>query len=218
MSCYAGLIPAKFKYDDKTQLYQWVEAGDIISSPDKDKVIWEGAIAEFEDGYVITPRVTAKEGKELSYVKTKDPFAGNEGVEFRDWASNVPLTCYKCADGKTRILSGNIEISPNNSGRSPIYAWELNSDLSLGDMQVVVDPMKEKVLPGEKPNNLCVDFAKVLTHAGGNKQTVIFRLKTFNLNHLSGSTPPMNEEQLKVCGLYHAEITYDQDYPACWNF
>jgi hypothetical protein len=218
MASYTGLIPVKFRYDNKTQLYQWIETGDLISSPDEDKTIWEGAIAEFEDGYVITPRVTVKDGHALSYVKTKDPFAGNDGVEFKDWVSNVPLTCYKCADGKTRILTGNIEISPNKSGRSPIYAWDLESDLSLSNIQTVIDPIKENILPGEAPHNLCVDFPKVLTHTGGNKQTVIFRLKTFNLNHTSGSTPPMTKEQLAVCGLYHAEITYDQDYPAEWDF
>lgn len=217
---WRGVIPITFRYDSKTQLYQWIDHGPLIRGP-KGKTLWEGAIARCGDQFVITPRVTAKNDYALAFAKTTDPFARGFEPVFKPWSSNVPLTCYQCADGETRLFTGNRELSPNGSGRNPIYTWTINDDFSLTDRHVVVDPVKENILPGEAPKNLCVDFPKLVDHAGGDKQTVIFRFKTFNLAYKRGEGArgePMNQEQLAACGVHYAEITYDRSYPARWIF
>lgn len=208
----------KHRYNPETGLYDWTESGPVLP----DGRLFEASIAKHhQGGYMIASRVRSeKKGngyqRYRAWCHVMDPFNPNTPVLVEDWGSNVPLTSYRCADGTTRFLTGNESVSPYGAGRNPIYCWEIDKRGRLSDRRVVIDPVVEGVLPGESPTNLCVDFAKVLPHLGGNKQWVIFRMKTFNLMF-----PPeekMTNEQLDICGLHYSEITYDDHYPAAWTF
>ena len=89
----------------------------------------------------------------------------------------------------------------------------------LSEQEIIVDAVKEKLLPNEERHgNICTDFPKLVTHAGGSKQAVLFRFKTYNLTFPIGSCPPVSDEQLDAYGVYHSEIEYDRPYPGQWEF
>ena len=76
-------------------------------------------------------------------------------------------------------------------------------------MRVVFDPYTYGVPidrpPGHGHWNPACDFGKLLAHTGGREQYVVHRL------HLL-------PDEMEHEGVYYEKITYDQEYPAAWDF
>jgi hypothetical protein len=214
---FGTMAPVKHRFNPQTGLYEWVETGPPIS--DEKKILFEGSVVRVGNEFLIAPRVASREPSYHAWVRTPDPFAPGADVCFTPAGSGVPVTAYRCADGVPRLFTGDARISPYGQGRNPMYCWDINvDDFSLANRHVVFDPVIAKILPGEIPQNLCVDFCKCLPHPGGKEQTLVFRVKTFNLNHQRGRTKPMTEAQMGVCGVHYATVHYREDHPPTWEF
>ncbi|MHC4872921.1 MAG: hypothetical protein ACYTFY_13850 [Planctomycetota bacterium] len=209
----------KHKFNPQTGLYDWTDTSKVLS----DSRLFEASIARNKNGFMISSRVqiNRRKTKELArcWHFCEDPFNDEMQVKIEPWPSNVPMTFYSCPDGEFRLFTGNADDSPYKSGRGPIYCWSMDEKGKLSEQTLLVDAVKEKLLPNEeRTGNICTDFPKLVVHAGGNKQTVLFRFKTYNLIFPIGSVPPVTDEQLDAYGIYYSEIEYDQSFDPYWSF
>jgi hypothetical protein len=208
----------KHQYNPNTGLYDWTQTSKSLGDPR----LFEASIARHKNGFLISSRVQMDRRKsELArcWHFCEDPFSDDMQVRIEPWPSNVPMTFYACPDGECRLFTGHAGDSPYDSGRGPIYSWVMNERGQLSEQTVIVDAVKEQVLASEQRHgNICTDFPKLVTHAGGRKQTVLFRFKTYNLTFPIGSCPPVTDEQMDAFGVYYSEIEYDREYPAAWQF
>jgi hypothetical protein len=137
--------------------------------------------------------------------------------QFRRPAIDCPVSMYRCADGTMRLLTGERATSPYGHGRNPLYLWDVNPDtLTPANPRVVFDCVATGTLPIESMPR--AEMGKLLPHMGGRRQTILWRVRTKNIGRPYGSLPPVTPEWKEKHGIYCAEVIYDAEQPASWEF
>ncbi|MHC4874005.1 MAG: hypothetical protein ACYTFY_19320 [Planctomycetota bacterium] len=198
-----GLLPLKYRWNKATGLYEWVETAPVISSQ---LTLFEGSAARTDNSIVIVGRGQGSTG----WVGTIDPFKILPSVVYTtDTECCQPVSLYTCADGKLRLFTGNRPVSPYSHARNPLYAIDIDPlTFKAGDSHQIFDCVKNKVLPNSTIPR--AEMAKLLPHPGGNRQTVIWRVRTKNIGEQYGSLEPVTDEMKEAHGIYYAEIVYDK--------
>jgi hypothetical protein len=128
-----------------------------------------------------------------------------------------PLTLYRCADGIPRLFTGDSKTSPHGHGRNPLYCWEINPvTFEATHCRMIFDCVESGTLPNATIPR--AEMCKLLPHMGGRQQYVTWRVRTKNVAHQYGSLEPVTPAMKEAHGLHYGIITYDQDYPATWEF
>jgi len=209
----SGVVaPLKYRWNGAIGLYEWVETGPVMRP--RTLFVFEGSIARTSAGWLIAARSQGAAG----WVRTPDPFRVMPEVTFTsDPSVHQPLALYTCADGVPRLLTGDAARSPYGHQRNPLYAFTIDPD-TFGVIRAdeVFDCVKSNTLPNETiPRG---EMAKVLPHAGGDRQFVVWRVRTKNIGHPYSGLPPVTDGWKAAHGLYHAEIVYEREYPPAWEY
>lgn len=209
---FGGRIAAlKYRFDPSSGKYDWTATSPVAGSDERP--LSEASIARSGDSWLIS----ARSNDAVGWIRTEDPFAAMPAAEFRRPAVDCPVTMYRCADGAIRLLTGERATSPYGHGRNPLYLWDVDP-VTLGPVnpQVVFDCVPSGTLPRESMPR--AEMAKLLPHTGGQRQTILWRVRTKNVSHPYGSLPPVTEEWKERHGIYYAEVEYDGEYAPTWEF
>jgi hypothetical protein len=206
----------EFTFDANRGLYQWTRTG-----PASVRGLWEPSPIRWRNEWLMSARRERNApGKGIAWLRTSDPF--NEICEptYVTVPSRGLQTSFLCADGRVRIFANDSRIRPGWPGvRNPLYMWEVDPDngFSCGDPEVLFDAVDWKMSIRNEAGAV-VDQAKVFPHAGGSRQMVVHRVRTFAIDQVehAGITP--NDAERDAHGLYYSELIYDQDYPGLWQF
>lgn len=211
----------KYRYNPKMGRYEWTQIGPLAGGPGNP--IGEASLARYGERWVIS----ARRERGAAWVLAEDPFGPLPAAVLpAEPATNVPLTAYTGPDGVLRLFTGDRTISPYQNGRDPLYCWEVDPDASFGvsNRRVVYDSVKAglPIRPGASPK---VDMCKLLPHAGGRVQYLIYRVSIRAFNHpyvgsagVVSGIPIANAGEKAACAIYYAKITYTESFPSLWEF
>lgn len=231
----------RYRFDPPTGRYHWTDIGPFVAGAGAGAGIageeqhWrhsEASIARAGDAWVICSRASTadREGDHATgWVYTADPFADVAGLRLlHDPPTTVPRTLYACPDGELRLLTGDPTASPYGLGRNPLYIWQINARTGAADdRRLVYDGIAAGALPAE--TDPVADMAKLLPHAGGDSQYVVWRVRTRNVMHnyddlIAGAkvataygVPPLRDEWKPAQGIYYGRLRYDRAYPGRWS-
>jgi hypothetical protein len=229
-----GIMVVKFRYDDRTGIYEWVETGPARLGNEQ-FALSEPTLARGDDAWIIGVRVRyinpqqvpdwagdrARDRGHTGWIKVEDPFREMPFPKIvEDPHREAPMTIYRCADGVIRLFSGDLKKSPYGQRRDPIYCWDVNTDdFSVSNRRVVFDSVKAGVFPDDPKLPRCTSFACVFPHGGGAAQTVAHRVMCYRyLPEMDPGNPPISPEQMLAHGIYYASIRYQNEYPPFWHF
>ncbi|MHC4873338.1 MAG: hypothetical protein ACYTFY_15960 [Planctomycetota bacterium] len=222
---YMKLIsPAKFRFNEKKGLYEWVESGPAIGNFTCGHN--EANIMPYKDSWIVCSRIIGgkylMEKQPFAFYRIDDPFTEKAGDPvFSEIKTTAPLTMYKCADGILRVMSSGGTRSPYTRGRNPLFSWELDPDnnFSLNGEQVLLDIAKEDISIDDEGGRMA-HFCTAVNHTGGDTQDFIYSVRSCCLlnNDPAVGFRPMQPGYEEACGVYYSQMKYDQDYPAFWDF
>jgi hypothetical protein len=208
------VAPLKYCFSPQTNRYEWAEIGPIVCHADHD--LSEASVARCGDDFVIAAR---SKRNAVGWLRCADPFAARLAPPCFTArpAINSPIGLYGCADGVLRLVTGEPATSPYGHGRCPLYVWPVNPEaFAVGDPIVVADPIAEGILPRETMPR--AEMGKILPHMGGREQTVIWRVRTKNVDRPYGNLPPVTPAWKEQHGIYRGTLVYPEDQPAAWEF
>jgi len=211
--CHCGgmIFALKYGFDASSGRYEWVATSSPAGSTERP--LSEASIARCDDTWLIG----ARSNDAVAYIRTDDPFADVPKPVFRRPAINCPVSMYRCADGVIRLLTGERATSPYGHGRNPLYLWDVDPDtLDPANPRVIFDNIAAGKLPREVGPR--AEMGKILPHMGGRRQTIVWRVRAKSVMYSYGSLPPITDELKPPHGLYYAEVEYDADCPAAWEF
>jgi hypothetical protein len=205
----------KYRFNSTSLLYEWVETGPYIEAEGSE--ISEASLARFGDDWIVAAR-GGPTG--MVWFRMNDPFSEKGKPIVPDYpTSNAPISAYTCPDGVLRLLTGSPQVSSYGNGRDPLYCWDIDADhqFAASNLHVVFDTIAAK-LPIRMESYARVEMAKFLPHSGGNKQTIVHRVRTKSINYPCNTKVAINKEEKACTALYYAEVEYENDYPGVWSF
>ncbi len=217
--------PIKFRWNTRTHLYEWVETGPILDGPD-DMGIFEGGIVPYGNEWLISIRITPRTIGNV-WFRTDDLFGPGPEPFFSDEIrSNCPRTTFVFPDGMVRVMTTDQINSPYQNvylRRIPLHIMDIDPDHNfvVTKTDVVFDSVKEG-LPLSIENAPTMHFCRLLPHTGGNTGHLTYFVRpraikgqAYTAGIFKGVVKP---EEIQASGVYYSRITYDQDYPATWQF
>ena len=123
-------------------------------------------------------------GGSIGWFRTADPFgAVPAAARPTSPVNSSPLTAYTYADGVLRVLTGDSTISPYGLNRNPLYLWDIDPDsgFAASKRRTVFDIVAAG-LPIPVESRPTCDMAKLLPHAGGQEQIIVYRVRCGNTN------------------------------------
>ena len=209
----------EFSYGPATGRYEWTRTGPVSAEG-----LWEPCPMRLRDGdWAISARVRPgfrrPEGG-VAWLRAADPLTELPQPVYVDVPSPGLQTAFRCADGVIRMYSNDSRVRPGWPGmRNPLYQWEVDPEqgFAAGEPQVVFDSVDWK-MPIRDEANAVVDQAKVLSHVGGDRQTVVHRLRTFALADPAHAGVAVNAAERETHGIYYSELVFDRAYPGEWEF
>jgi hypothetical protein len=207
----------RYAYNAELGRYEWIQTGTLFGG--RDLPLIEASLAQMGNQWIIAARPSAAG---LVWVRTEDPFAEMPPLTHRkDPATTSPRTAYVCADGVLRLFTGDRAVSPYRQARNPLYCWDIdpNNGFTPSVRRVIFDSVKAG-LPIRQETPPMIDMCKLLPHAGGRFQWILHRVQVDADNHPrpQRSTPPINEKEKGVCGVYYAQVAYSESFPSRWEF
>jgi len=210
------IAPLKIAYNATARLYEYVETGPLAGGPKQR--LSECSLARFGGKWLIAARSGG-----VSFSLADDPFKDfPTPVPCPEIPTHSPLTVYTCADGVTRIFTGDGAASPYKADRNPLYAWDITAMgnvLSFGSPKVVFDTFKAG-LKFRKAVAPRVDFG-TLFPPFGKTQIVAYRVapRAYNFPYdPPRKIPPLNAAEKPLCGCYYSVLTYRDVLPEPWTF
>jgi hypothetical protein len=210
------LAALKYRWNPSTGLYAWVETGPWIQAG-----LFEGNISRWKDDWVLAGR-PVKQGP-IGWARVHDPFAETPEMRFPAAPQvRAPLTVYRCPDGALRLFSTDARSSRYRKPRNPLCCWEVDPErgFSAGEPIEAFDAIEALGLPGDLDSGPFVDMAKLLPHAGGRRQCLLFRVRTCALdtNDPADGFRPFREGEFAATGIHAASLPHSGDWPGEWAF
>ena len=213
----SGVAPLRYRFDPGTGRYMWVQTGPHLTAPGW--VLFEASICQTDRGWLVCARAHPKDGKQATaWFNFSDPFAPQApAASFtRQPASQAPLCLFTAADGAARLFTGDPTISPYGQSRNPLYTWEINPrTFAAGEPRMVFDVAAAGLLPQETVPR--AEMCKLLPHAGGSSQYLVWRVRAMNVAHVYHDLPPVTPAWKEPHGIYYATLNYDAEYPGRWD-
>ncbi len=218
----------RYRFDAAAGVYRWTDTGPLVAGPGP----WrhsEASIARSDDGWLIASTADRDGDHATGWVRTADPFGDVSDLTLAaDPPTSSPRTLYRCPDGVLRLLSGDPHASPYGLGRNPLYLWDVDPrTLRTSRRREIFDCVASGTLPRE--TDPVADMGKLLPHAGGRAQWVVWRVRTRNVHHTYADPtegarvasaygfPPLRDEWKEPQGIYYGRIMYDGDLPGLWR-
>jgi hypothetical protein len=206
----------KFRFNEGTRLYEWVEIGPFIGGPKTPCM--EASLIHAPTGWVVANRGNGK----VAWAQSDDPFKDwSKLVESAEPAVNAPLTAYLCADGLIRLFTGDKAASPQKYDRDPLYCWEvkLGAEVACSGRQLIYDSRAAK-LPIRPAVRSKVDFCELFP-VQERTQLVVFGVSTRGYNFPyegQKGIPVLEQAEKDAAGVYYATMTYPKAVPPAWTF
>jgi len=207
----AGLVPLRFEFDPASGRYEWVEVGRRVIPG-----LYESSTIRWGGEWIVCGRRYAHDV--VGWVRGADLFDGEFEMELpADQPNRAPVSCYLCPDGVIRRLGGCVERSPYESHRDPIYAVEIDprNCFSASGHEIIFDG-RAAGLPMQ--GGPLIDFPKLVSHAGGRVQTVLYRARSQMLNDPKRPERHLLQDEIDASGIYFSQVYYDREYPGAWSF
>ena len=213
------VAPLRYRFNADRGLYEWVQTG-----PQLGPGLFEGNVSPHGSDWVIAARLESGEPG-VAWTRVNDPFKekGEVTIPKDVRSSRAPLSVYRCADGVTRLCTGDQEVSPHNSNRDPIYIWDIEPDngFRASNRRQIYSP-RECGNPIPEDHGPLADMIKLLPHAGGSTQTLIHRVRTCAMAvkeaDYTSRIRPLTEGDFTGTAIYHAKVHYSESYPGAWDF
>lgn len=205
----------RYRYDPATDRYDWVQTGPRIVG-----LRYEAAVAAWNNRWLLCARPYWKDrGSDAVYMAVADD-PMNAPVEMTvapDVHSGIPRTCYRGADGAIRLLTTDRSVSGARP-RDPLLMWRVHPDkgFTTSDRRVVFDADAAGV-PYRDGCPRCVDMAKLLPHAGGKTQVLLFRVRPGYTNNPADHGEAVNDTEKVASGIYAARIHYTEAHRPAWD-
>lgn len=209
-----AVIPLRFRYDQATHRYQWVETGPPFGGFGQG--LFEGSIARDKSGWIMMARRV--QGDAVAFGRVDDLFGPKIPMQLaRDQPNGAPTVLYMCPDGILRRTGGLGRISPYNLERNPLYILDVDPDrgFACSNPRVIFDANRAGV---PIPTTPIVDFGKLLPHAGGRSQTLLHRLRSPMLSDPRRPQYKLTPPEVRASGIYAAKIHYREEWPGTWEF
>jgi|GEM_PF-201601 len=209
----------EFHFNAKTSLYEWTRTGNLLKPEPKKGKIFESSINRLGDDWILCVRnrghvLEGQRGSCTAWFKTKAPFSGFGKPTYVPVPSSYcPRTAYLMPDGKLRIFSGDIALSPHRQKRDPLFSWDVDpKDFSVSNRRTIMDGRQN--LGMQLP---MIGFAK-LSPVHNKRQILTFRVTTQNHRHATEKWPAVTEHDLAQSGAHYSVIRYEEDVPNTWRF
>ena len=207
------LAALKYRYDLQRGVYEWVEIGPMI-----EEQLFEASLAHYRGRWIISGRPHG--GGAIGWFRTADPFgAVPAAARPASPVNSSPLTAYTYADGVLRLLTGDSTISPYGLNRNPLYLWEIDPEhgFAAAQRQTVFDIVAAG-LPIPVESRPTCDMAKLLPHAGGKEQIIVYRVRSGTNNDPSHTGAVITPTEKETAGIYYAAVQYAEASPGVWQF
>ncbi len=214
-----------YRWNESIKRYEWVETGPILDGPNG-MGIFEGAIAPYKDDWLVSARVTQRNYLGNVWFRTDDLFDFSPEPIFSDSVRSIcPRTTFHFPDGIVRVCTTDQEKSPYNhltDVRIPLNILDIDPDdnYRITKSAVVFDSIKEG-LPIQVESAPTIHFCRLLPHTGGNKGKLTYFVRPRGLKHpltAGRNKGLLKREDMLISGVYHSEITYDNEFPPTWQF
>lgn len=226
---FAGDRVAALRYAFNPALgrYEWVETGPWLIDPkgglsEASVLRWSGqwlVAVRLSGAPIAGPGRPARPAHGVGWLRTDNLFAPQEGqLAFPDTPKCAAArSAYVCADGAVRVLGGDPFVAPPRNQprnkRNPIYAWEIDVDHGFQATPPRLICNAFAAAPGLRRESVpMVDMVKLLPAGGGSAQGLLHR---FNF---APDSFPLTDAEFAACGVYHAQIQYEDAVPATWTF
>jgi hypothetical protein len=207
------LAALKYRYNPQRGVYEWVEMGPLIAEQ-----LFEASLARYRGSWVISGRPHG--GGAIGWFRTTDPFgAASPSARPTSPVNSSPLTAYTYADGVLRVLTGDSTISPYGLNRNPLYLWDIDPEhgFAASKRREVFDIVAAG-LPIPVESRPTSDMAKLLPHAGGKEQIIVYRVRSGTNNDPSHTGAVITPPEKETAGIYYAAVQYAEAYPGVWQF
>ena len=207
------LAALKYRYNPQRGVYEWVEMGPLI-----EEQLFEASLARYRGSWVISGRPHG--GGAIGWFRTADPFgAASPSARPTSPVNSSPLTAYTYADGVLRVLTGDSTISPYGLNRNPLYLWDIDPEhgFAASKRRAVFDIVAAG-LPIPVESRPTSDMAKLLPHAGGKEQIIVYRVRSGTNNDPSHTGAVITPAEKETAGIYYAAVQYAETYPGVWQF
>jgi hypothetical protein len=178
-------------------------------------------VAPYQGGWVVAAR-TMNRRNGLVWQRLDDPFAEPPPAWLEEYSidRHAPFTLYLCPDGKLRVFTNDLTVSPYRLYRCPLYCWEIEPEQGFRavNRQTVYDGLADGQ-PFRHATYPSFDFGLLNPHAGGREQVVFHR--GLNMAHdvpTNTTALLVTPEEKEASGMYYARLVYDRDYPGVWSF
>ena len=168
----------------------------------------------------VRPAYHLSSGAGIAWLRTDTPFDELPEPTYVKVPSPGLQIAFRCADGIIRITANDSRVRPGWPGmRNPLYIWDVDPDrgCSTSEPLGVFDAVDWKI-PIRDEAAAIVDQAKVLTHAGGDRQIIAHRVRTFAIGYPEHAGVQVNDDEKDAHGIYYSELVYDDPQPAAWQF
>ena len=207
------LAALKYRYNPQRGVYEWVEMGPLIAEQ-----LFEASLARYRGSWVISGRPHG--GGAIGWFRTTDPFgAASPSARPTSPVNSSPLTAYTYADGVLRVLTGDNTISPYGLNRNPLYLWDIDPEhgFAAAKRRAVFDIVAAR-LPIPVESRPTCDMAKLLPHAGGKEQIIVYRVRSGTNNDPSHTGAVITPPEKETAGIYYAAVQYAEAHPGVWQF
>lgn len=222
--------PIRFRWDPARKRYAWDRTGPMLEGPGE-RGIFEGGIAPWKDDWLIAARTVPRNTMGNAWFRMSDLF-GDAPEPFlgEDIRTAAPRTIFRFADGAIRVLSTDQVASPyaaiDGPGvRMPLHFMEIDPDhdFRVVRTEVIFDSVDVGLPIRLKRGRPCAHFCQMIPHTGGTHGMVSFSVRPKALRGKAVSFTGeykglVRDEEIAVSGVYCSELTYDQEYPAQWDF
>jgi len=209
----------KMEFNPDTALYEWSATGPL-SVPG----LFESSVLWSDEGWILVARISrsmrSEMGGPIAWMKLDDPFGPLPEPTYPSYPiTHAPITAFRCADGIVRLLSNEPNLTPYFHERNPLYMWDIDpaNGFRASNLRTVFDSVQHRI-PIRDVSLPVVDQAKIFPHAGGSRQLIGHRVRPKSLNDPFKTGVVVNDEERAAAGIYCAELEYDTDYPALWEF
>ena len=207
------LAALKYRYNPQRGVYEWVKMGPLIAEQ-----LFEASLARYRGSWAISGRPHG--GGSIGWFRTTDPFgAASPSARPTSPVNSSPLTAYTYADGVLRVLTGDSTISPYGLNRNPLYLWDIDPEhgFAASKRRAVFDIVAAG-LPIPVESRPTCDMAKLLPHAGGQEQIIVYRVRSGMNNDPSHRGAVITPPEKETAGIYYAAVQYAEAYPGVWQF
>jgi hypothetical protein len=208
-SC-VGIIA--YEWNAESERYALVRVGDFF--PVKEGLtVSETNLVKVGDGHYVLGVRSFNEGGHTYWYRADDPFG--------DWGEYTvtPDTfgqryAFLCGDGVLRSILNRRDLSPYDQRRNPLYCFDVNPvDRTYSNQRVLMDA-KELGLPFEEA---FLDHVHLYAPVNG-KQIMSVRTITAKQVWRSDDGEYPSDEEMKLAGIHHLELEYDEPCEATWTF